>query len=138
MRTRTLRRVHNSLLEDLRGLGRAIQPDADANIVEVRARLATTCTHLNEHFHLEEQGGYLDDVQTRQPRLQREVDELGGQHREMLDALGHLRDEAAVASDLDDVLRLKVRTWIDRLLQHEARENDVIQDAVDSDFGGGD
>jgi len=28
-----------------------------------------------------------------------------------------------------------VQAWIDRFLQHEKRENDVVQDAVDSDLG---
>jgi len=138
MRTKALSQAHDTLLRDLHGLGQVIQPDAEANIIDLRSRLATTFFDVSDHFHLEEQGGYLDDMQVREPRLQREIAELRDQHCEMLDALANLRDQAAVASELDDVLRLKVRAWIDRLLKHEARENDVIQDAVDSDFGGGD
>jgi hypothetical protein len=135
---RALSHAHNLLLRDLRGLGRFIQPDADGSIVELRSRLASTYTDVCEHFRLEERGGYLDNMQVREPRLQRIIAELGAEHLELREALEEIRSEAAVARDMDDVLRYKVRTWIDRLLQHETRENDVVQDAVDSDLGAAD
>lgn len=133
-----LNQAHNDLLRDLRGLGHFIQPAEEASIVELRNRLAATYTHVCDQFCLEEQGGYLDDIQVSEPRLQRTIGELSEDHRKLLDALTQIRDDAAVARSVDDVLRHKVRAWIDRFLQHETRENDVIQDAVDSDCGAGD
>jgi hypothetical protein len=133
-----LSKAHTNLLRDLRGLGRFIQPEAYASIAELRSRLATTHTDVCEHFRLEEQGGYMDNMQTRQPRLERTITDLAAEHRELREALDEIRNEAAVASDIDGVLRYKVKTWIDRFLQHERLENEVVQDAIESDFGGGD
>ncbi|HZZ79205.1 MAG TPA: hemerythrin domain-containing protein [Gemmataceae bacterium] len=133
-----LSKAHSVLLRDLRGLGRFVQPEAYASIAELRSRLATTHTDVCEHFRLEEQGGYMDNMQMREPRLERTIAKLAAEHQELREALEEIRNEAAAARDIDDVLRYKVRTWIDRLLQHEQHENDVVQDAVDSDFGAAD
>ena len=128
-----LSEAHRALLDDMLRLGHLIQ--TSGNVGELHERLSSTYTHLCHHLRLEEQGGYFDNVQEREPRLQRAVSDLAAEHRELRQSLDALRAEAGVANAVDDAMRAKVRAWIDRYLAHETHENDVAQDEVDLDVG---
>jgi hypothetical protein len=71
----------------------------------------------------------MADLRKREPRLERIVQELGEEHRELRQSLDVLHAEASVANKVDDSLREKVRDWIERVRRHEAREKDLVQDA---------
>lgn len=130
----SLSQAHQALLRDLRRLQDLVRPDSPVSLAELRNRLGATYTHVCEHFRLEEANGYMDDLVKDQPRLQRITQQLGDEHRDLRQSLDVLHGEANVASQVDDDLREKIRKWIERLLHHETQENDLVQDAIDSDF----
>jgi hypothetical protein len=130
-----LGRAHEGLLEDLRHLEGAAHPAAAEGLDGLRARLAATRAHLAAHFRFEEQNGYLDAVRKREPRLERAVQQLADEHRQLAESLEGLVREAGAATSLEDPLRQEVRAWIERVRQHEARENDLVQDAFNRDIG---
>lgn len=129
-----LRQAHQALLRDLRKLQDLVRSDSTASLAELRGRLGATYTHVCEHFRLEEQDGYVDKLAENEPRLGRVAQQLGEEHRELRHSLDALHGEAIVASRVDNDLCEKIRKWIDRLMRHERRENDLMQDAIDLDF----
>ena len=134
-----LSRAHEGLLEDLRNLEGAVEgavhPAAGKGLERLRARLAVTRTHLAAHFRFEEQNGYMDAVRKREPRLERTVQQLADEHRQLAESLDGLIRESGAAASLGDTLRQEVRAWTERVRQHEARENDLIQDTFNLDIG---
>jgi DNA-binding transcriptional ArsR family regulator len=130
-----LARAHAALLEDLRKLEEAARPASGEGLAELRARLSATQTHVTEHFRFEEQNGYMDAVRKREPRLERTIQQLAEEHRQLAQSLAVLLEQARAATSLDDPFREAVRRWIERVREHEARENDLVQDAFNLDIG---
>jgi hypothetical protein len=126
------------LLEDLRRLDEAARPASGEGIVELRARLETTQAHIAEHFRFEEQNGYMDVVRKREPRLERAIQQLADEHRQLAQSLAALIEEGRMAASLEARFRDEVRAWVDRVRQHEAREDDLVQDSFNLDIGAGD
>jgi hypothetical protein len=124
-----LGRAHAALLEDLRKLEEAARPASGGNFAGLRARLGATRTHITEHFRFEEQNGYMDAVRVREPRLERAIQRLAGEHRRLAQSLDGLIGKAAVATGLDSRLRDEVRKWVKRVREHEVRESRLVQDA---------
>jgi hypothetical protein len=91
--------------------------------------------HLTEHFRFEEQNGYMDVVREREPRLERTIQQLAEEHGQLTRSLDALIKEAGKATSLGDALREAILSWIECVRQHEARENDLVQDAFDLDIG---
>lgn len=129
-----LGRAHRALLEDLRTLEEDVGPESAANLAEFRTRLGATYTHVCEHFRFEEQNGYMDEVMKREPRLQRIVQVLGEEHRDLRQSLDALCGDIRLAASVDDAFREKVRQWIQRVRHHETRENELVQDAFNCDL----
>src|SRR5215831_17507026 len=71
-----LSRAHTSLQKDLRELEEAGHTASEKGLPGLRSRLKSTRKHIAEHFRFEEQGGYMDAVRKREPRLGRVIDEL--------------------------------------------------------------
>jgi hypothetical protein len=46
-----------------------------------------------------------------------------------------LIEQAKAATSLDDSFREEVRGWVERVRQHAARENELVQDAFNLDIG---
>ena len=130
-----LRRAHKSLVEDLRKLDEGIRSPRVKGQGELVVQLADTRAHITEHFRFEEQNGYMDFVRKREPRLERTIQQLCEEHQELAQSLDALIEQARMATGRDDVLREKIQAWIGRLHHHEARENEVVQDAVNRDIG---
>jgi hypothetical protein len=133
--TEALRRAHVALLDDLRKLEEAARPASGESLKGLFTRLAATHAHLTRHFRFEEQDGYMDEVRKREPRLERAVEQLAEEHRRLAHALDALTEEAGEAESLGEPLRQKVREWVERVRQHEDRENDLVQDAFNLDIG---
>jgi hypothetical protein len=129
----SLRRAHRALRKDLQKLEDSVQPTSDQGIPIIRAILDATRTHVLEHFRFEEQDGYMDKVRKREPRLQHAIDQLAGEHRRLAEALDALIENAKQASTLDPDLRRKTREWIATIRQHEAREDELVQDSFNLD-----
>jgi hypothetical protein len=104
-------------------------------VEDLRARLTAARAHLLDHFRFEEQNGYLDTVKKREPRLDRAIQHLVQEHRELTGRLDALIDEAAGASNVSESMRQAVPQWLTRLASHEQRENELVQDAFDFDIG---
>ena len=129
-----LGRAHVALLSDLRGLEQAIHPSSAEGQAALRARLGATSAHLTKHFRSEEQNGYMDVIRTREPRLERTIQQLAEEHGQLRQSLDVLVEEVGAATSLDDALRDHIREWIARVRRHEERENDLVQDAFNLDI----
>jgi hypothetical protein len=129
------RRAHAVLHEDLRQLEEAAHPAAGQGPAELLARLGVTQAHLAEHFRFEEHDGYMDAVRKREPRLERTVEQLAEEHRQLAQALAQLVGEAGAATGVGPALRDGVRGWVQRVRRHEARENHLVQSAFNLDIG---
>jgi hypothetical protein len=129
-----LRRAHAALLQDLQKLEEAACSGSKESLAEFRAWLSATKSHITEHFRFEEQNGYMDAVKKREPRLERTIRQLAEEHGQLRASLDALIEEAKAAAILSDPLREEVRKWIQRVQNHEIRENDLVQDAFDLDI----
>jgi hypothetical protein len=136
--TEALNRAHLALRKDLGKLEEAVRPALGEAAAALRARLAATRKHVVEHFRFEEEKGYLDAVLQREPRLERAVRQLVEDHRRLAQAMDALVEEARDAPRLDEAFRARVRAWMEELRKHEDRENDLVQDAFNTDLGGED
>jgi hypothetical protein len=130
-----LTRAHLALRKDLGLLEEAARPASGEGAAALRTRLGATRTHVTEHFRFEEDGGYLDAVRKGEPRLERAVQQLAEEHRQLARSLDALVEEARADPRPDDAFRGRVRAWIEQLRKHEARENELIQDAFSLDIG---
>jgi hypothetical protein len=130
-----LKLAHQALQDDLRKLEQAACSPSEKGWAELHARLSLTRSLIAGHFHLEEQGGYMDAVRKRQPRFEREVRQLEEEHRQLAQSLEELLAETSKAMGSSDALRGKVLAWVQHIRQHEARETDLIQDAYNLDIG---
>ena len=130
-----LGRAHVALLADLRELEQSARPSSGEGLAGLRARLGATQTHVTEHFRFEEQNGYMEAVLKREPRLERAIQQLAEEHRSLAQSLAVLVERAKAGTSLDDPFREEVRGWVERVRQHEARENEVVQDAFNLDIG---
>jgi hypothetical protein len=134
-----LGKAHASLLEDLRKLEQSLRAGgAGVSTLDVRTQLASTHTHITNHFGFQEQNGWRDSVRKQEPRLDHAVQNLLEEHRQLVQSLNTLSGEAEAIEDLDDAFRDKVLRWIHRVRDHEARENDLLEDAIVEDLGTGD
>jgi iron-sulfur cluster repair protein YtfE (RIC family) len=130
-----LGQAHVALLADLRKLEQAVHPSSGEGPAGLRARLGEAHAHITEHFRFEEQNGYMDAVREREPRLERAIHQLAEEHRQLARSLEVLIEQARDATSLDDRFRDEVREWVERVRRHEARENDIVQDAFNLDIG---
>jgi hypothetical protein len=131
----SLSKAHAALLADLRELEQAVHPSSGESLAELRARLGEVRADITKHFRFEEQNGYMDVVRKREPRLERNIQQLADEHRLLAGTLDGLVRKSGAVSKLGETLRQEVRAWIERVRQHEARENDLIQDAFNLDIG---
>ncbi len=95
---------------------------------------------LREHFADEERedGGLAEAVGASAPRHLRRLDELLGEHRQLLETLDGLiaRGRMLLDGSVSDVVR-DARALSEQLKRHEARETELLTDAVYADIGGG-
>ncbi len=131
----SLQQAHAALLDDLRKLEEASRAAPREGPGELRTRLDATHAHLVEHFRFEEQNGYLDAVRKQEPRLERVIEQLAQEHRQLLQALEALIEAARSPRCLGEPFQAEVREWVERVRQHEVRENDLVQDAFNLDLG---
>ena len=129
-----LGRAHAALLADLDKLGDAARPEARSTASELRARLAGTQAHITAHFRFEEENGYMDAVRKREPRFTNRIEALAADHRRLSTTLEAISRDAAAATTVDESLRHRIEEWIDELTRHELRENDLVQEAFNSDI----
>ncbi len=130
-----LSEAHGAFLEDLRKLEQAARPHSGEAISDLLARLAEICSEVGEHFRFEEQNGYMNAIRKDEPRLERSIQQLEEEHRQLGRTLEALLTEVKAITGQDLALREKVRAWAERVRHHEARENQLVQDAFNRDLG---
>ena len=135
-----LGRAHASLLADLRKLEQVLQADPGVSYLtlNLRDRLVAMRSHITEHFGFEERNGWMDAVRKQEPRLEHAIQQILEEHRHLVQSLDTLIEEADAATKLEDLLRQKVLRWIQRVREHEASENELLEDAFVEDLGAGD
>ena len=132
---KALQAAHEALAAGLRKLEEISHGDeTESGLAALRARLGATRIHLGEHFRFEEQGGYMETVRAREPRLERTIQHLGSQHPRLMESLDRLIIHARTASSRDKTLREQIRAWIDSVRSHEARENELVQTTFNQDL----
>ncbi len=127
--------AHQALLEALHALEAAATSGSIPDAAEMKTRLQQIQQHLREHFHLEEDGGYMDAVLKRDPHRERTVADLRQEHRDMGQTLKSLVEEARALKVLDDAFAARVRAWIHQVRDHESRENMLVQEVFNLDIG---
>ena len=129
-----LSRAHDALLNDLGKLWESVDPASGQTLAGLRARLSTTQAHVTEHFRFEEQNGYMDKVRKREPRLEHAIEQLEGEHRQLTQSLDAIIEKVKHAPSLDQDLRERIREWITSARQHEAREDELVQNSFNLDI----
>jgi hypothetical protein len=129
-----LLRAHRNLLKDLRKLREAVQAAAVGRPSDFAARLEATRADVLEHFHFEEQNGYMASVLELHPHLKRAAEHLQEEHGRLLGALDELIAEARSAPALSEGFGEKVLDWVQSVQRHERSENALVQDAFNLDL----
>jgi hypothetical protein len=100
-------------------------------------RLRTLEGELRGHFALEERGGYMAPVLERAPHLCRTARDLLEEHRQLEVSLSGLIYESA-SPRADASFWASLGEWLAQVRRHEAKENQVVQEAYDRDAEGED
>lgn len=86
---------------------------------------------LEEHFRLEEKGGYFEDIVSRAPHLQRSADKLRGEHADLLDAVRRLQGQGG-RLDREPGQLAAMRTLFEEtssaFFNHESAEDQLLQE----------
>jgi hemerythrin-like domain-containing protein len=93
--------------------------------------LAAFRQHLQRHFALEEEGGFLLDVVTHLPQATERVENLRREHREILQVIDELIHDSNLLAYGTGLPLVKFRHQILQVLstirRHEADENALVQ-----------
>ena len=110
----------------------------EATCAAVAARLAELSEDLFSHFAHEEEGGYFSEVISVAPRLKDEVDSLLEQHprlRQHLEQMLRHTEGGTPSKQWWDEAQAQFEEFTARLVEHEKRENALLQEAFSRDVG---
>jgi len=127
-------KAHAVLMKDLKELGQCLRSPDQAAPGQLCGRLTALQKHVAEHFRFEEQNGYMSDVLKRKPNLERDVERLQSDHRQLTETLEQLVTEAQANVVLDETWYRTLEGWLTEIKGHEIRENELIQDAYNLDI----
>ncbi len=133
-----LHEAHADLLRDLQELEKAAGARSAVGPKDLGTRLEHARKHLTDHFRFEEQGGYMAPVLKEEPRLEPVAQELLAEHGQMTKALDALVQEVSRAPAVQDDHRERIRALLSQVRHHEARENQLVQEAYYSSGATGD
>jgi hypothetical protein len=133
-----LQEAHTDLLRDLQELEKAVGSESREGPAELGTRLGKVQTHLTTHFRFEEEGGYMAPVLKEEPRFDQVIQELLAEHRQMAQDLDAIIREVNRAQSVQAIPQERVRVWIGQVRHHEARENNLVQEAYYSSGATGD
>jgi iron-sulfur cluster repair protein YtfE (RIC family) len=138
-----MREEHRCVEELIARLGERVadmpRVNIDGWLKELRDDFERFRAHLLKHFALEEEGGYLNAVREVQPALDKDIQGLMRQHREV----GHLltdvfHEVSQVQADMPLRIRdtcCRIRNLIEILQQHEDIENRLVSQVLTRDVG---
>ncbi len=108
---------------------------------EILDRLRQLEQGLTAHFRREEEGGFLEEATASAPRFSQQVEELMGEHKELLDSVRALlataQDQCASKSKIAgswEPFENELSATLQQLLDHETRENGLLQRAFNIEF----
>jgi len=131
------RDLHARLLELRADFSQPRSPGA-AGIESLRGRLQGLREHLARHFAQEESGGHLEESISRIPRLSPAARAVVAEHPRLLAEVDALLERLAVR-DIPvaswTAAAAGFATFTAHLLDHERKENDVLQQGYNEDFG---
>jgi len=106
---------------------------------ELKTQFERFRAHMQQHFALEEEGGYLTSVLQIRPALQAEVDHFMVEHRQLAEVMTSINAEVA---DLEAGQSLhirdacaRIRNLINMVEQHEDHENMLVSHVFTQDMG---
>ena len=134
----SLEKAHRDLMKDLVDLEEASRSSLGMDASQIGSRLSRTRTHITDHFRFEEHNGYMYAALQREPNLTRSIEHLRDEHRQLAEALDDLIEQTRMRQNTEESLRAQIRSWIEKVRQHEARENTLVQDAFNVDVGSDD
>jgi iron-sulfur cluster repair protein YtfE (RIC family) len=108
---------------------------------EIETLLREFLNALLVHFSNEENDGFFDDVTAYSPRLAGRAGMLCGEHKQMLSEADELRRFAAAGSPSMPwwrELSSRCHEFSKRLMRHEHKENELLQEAYQTDIGAND
>lgn len=134
---------HQELLRKVAGIRTFWQEVCDLGIGprcnEMADRIADVRRLLREHFAAEVEGGYLNAVLEHSPQFTEQATRLCAQHAVFLETLDGLESRLrAPETDAWNSVCDEVDAFINDLLDHEHRENKMIQTAFNQDESVGD
>ncbi len=135
---------HRALLtqiSELREWAAAVGEHGIPRFGEMGTRMEQLRDRLRTHFEEEEKGGYLSPIVEIAPRFAGEIEELGGQHTELLQTvdrfIARLHETEPPFASWQQAMR-EFEEFIVALRQHEGRENTIAQAAYGQDIGAAD
>jgi len=135
-----IRREHEGLRNLLAGLHKVLG-DRLEQVEEVSRRMESLSARIETHFNQEELTGFFDRIVDRAPRLSEQIDDLRAEHQSMLSDVRALH-EISVDGDGSPAwwqrLEDKFHQFSKELMQHEHKENQLLQQAYDEDIGAAD
>jgi hypothetical protein len=141
--TRKVLEDHRRLRKDLAELERlaAATPAVEERslwINDLAGRIGGLRPRLEEHFDLEMASGFFEDIERAWPNAAEQCRRFIEDHHRYLDRLdGVLRTVAArpAADDTIKALAVEVRSIVEALRQHETRETELFQTALEGGPG---
>jgi iron-sulfur cluster repair protein YtfE (RIC family) len=106
--------------------------DRTSDASKIHPALVELQRYLQEHFHREEEGGYLEEAVTQLPRLAQRIAALERQHGPLLEQLADLVDgvqDTAWAPEGRDKLAQRWQAFCRALQTHEEAEDGVLEEA---------
>lgn len=140
-RDESVRRNKDAVLAEHRALREILARMREAEKREdLVARLLEFRSATRQHFDGEEApGGFYENVILSAPRHQAALEDLREEHGRFLMEAERLTLTARECPDEElDRLRTDVRSLVERLDDHEARENEILLEVMNTDLGAGD
>ena len=94
--------------------------------------------HLEVHFAHEEFGGYFSEVREVAPRFAQQIESLESQHVSFLKTIGDIcqrLDKPAAATNSWPEIAADFDLFVLDFHRHEAKENELLQEALLRDVG---
>ena len=121
--------IDRSLEELQHQMAQAVEWTKENPVPALLTRLVQLREQLVHHFREEEEGGCLEEAQSRSPCLSEDVRTLQAEHAGFLTALdGMITDAGLLAKQPTDLpsLQESIAGFLQRLHAHEAEENRIL------------
>jgi iron-sulfur cluster repair protein YtfE (RIC family) len=132
-----IQREHEELGELLGDVTRTLAKRL-VSVSQVAEMIGTLVEQLEQHFDEEETGGFFDQIVSQTPRHAERCKSLREEHTWLLASIRELNEQASLGDDSDDWwqrLESKFHEFSKELMQHESKENELVQKVYTEDIG---